>query len=81
MLSGNQRGANEAFESSISKLQADRSAQLSLQQETKLANAAATLKLSKADRTSQSQQASMAEDKAIRILAETLGLKSEAPPN
>ena len=81
MLSGNQRGANEVFESSISKLQADRSAPLSLQQETKLANAAATLKLNKASGTSQSQQASMAEEKAIRILDETLGLKSEAPPN
>jgi len=80
MLSGNHRGANEAFESCISKLQADSSAPLSLQQETKLANAAATLKLNKASGTSQPQQASMAEDKAIRILDETLGLKSEAPP-
>src|SRR5215831_175808 len=80
MLSGNHRGANEAFESSISKLQSDSSAPLSLPQETKLANAAATLKLNKASGTSQSQQASMAEDKAIRILDETLGLKSEAPP-
>jgi protein phosphatase len=80
MLNGNQRGANEAFESCISKLQADSSAPLSLQQETKLANAAATLKLNKASGTSRSQQASMAEDKAIRILDETLGLKREAPP-
>jgi len=80
MLNGNQRGANEAFESCISKLQADSSAPLSLQQETKLANAAATLKLNKASGTSQSQQASMAEDKAIRILDETLGLKREAAP-
>jgi PPM family protein phosphatase len=80
MLSGNERGANEAFESSINKLQSDSSAPLSLSQETKLANAAATLKLNKASGVSQSQQASMAEDKAIGILDETLGLKSEAPP-
>jgi PPM family protein phosphatase len=79
-LTGNDRGASEAFESSISKLQSDTSAQLSLQAETKLANAAATLKLNKASAAAQSQQASMAEDKAIRILDETLGLKSEAPP-
>jgi protein phosphatase len=79
-LTGNDRGASEAFESSISKLQSEANAQLSLQAETKLADAAATLKLNKAAAASQSQQASMAEDKAIRILDETLGLKSEAPP-
>jgi hypothetical protein len=79
-LTGNDRGASEAFESSISKLQSDTNAQLSLQAETKLADAAATLKLNKASGAAQSQQASMAEDKAIRILDETLGLKSEAPP-
>ncbi|HYW69946.1 MAG TPA: PP2C family serine/threonine-protein phosphatase [Pyrinomonadaceae bacterium] len=80
MLTGNDRGANEAFESSINKLQSDSKAALSLQQETKLANAAATLKLNKASGASQSQQTAMAEDKAIRILDETLGLKSEVPP-
>jgi protein phosphatase len=80
MLTGNQRGANEAFESSISKLQSDNNTPLSLQAETKLANAAATLELNKASAGSQSQQASMAEEKAIRILDEMLGLKSEAAP-
>jgi protein phosphatase len=80
MLTGDHRAANEALESSISKLQSDNSTPLSLQAETKLANAAATLKLNKASGASQSQQASMAEEKAIRLLDETLGLKSEAPP-
>jgi protein phosphatase len=80
MQTGDHRGANEAFESSISKLQSDSSPPLSLQAETKLANAAATLKLNKASGASQSQQGSMAEEKAIRILDETLGLKGEAAP-
>ena len=41
---------------------------------------AATLKLNKNSATPPSQQTAMAEEKAIRILDETLGLKGEAPP-
>ncbi|HEX7723088.1 MAG TPA: PP2C family serine/threonine-protein phosphatase [Pyrinomonadaceae bacterium] len=80
MLTGDHRGASDAFELAVNNFRSDSKNTLSLDAETKLANAAATLKLNKASANSQSQQTSMAEDKAIRILDETLGLKSEAPP-
>jgi len=44
----------------------------------KLADAAASLKQDKTT-INQSQQTAMAEEKAIRILDETIGLKREAP--
>jgi len=77
---GDHRGASEAFQSAINNLRAESKTSLSLDSEVKLADAAATLKLDKASATSPSQQTNMAEDKVIRILDETLGLKREAPP-
>jgi hypothetical protein len=77
---GDHRGASEVFQSAIGNLRAESTTALSLDSEVKLADAAATLKLDKASAPSPSQQTSMAEDKAIRILDETLGLKREAPP-
>jgi protein phosphatase len=77
---GDHRGASEVFQSAIGNLRAESTTALSLDSEVKLADAAATLKLDKASTPSPSQQTSMAEDKAIRILDETLGLKREAPP-
>ncbi len=79
-LTGDHRGASEAFQSAINKFRSDNKTSLSLDSEAKLADAAATLKLDKVSAPSRSQQTSMAEDKAIRILDETLGLKREAPP-
>ncbi len=75
---GDHRGASEAFQAAINNLRSDSRPSLSLDSEVRLADAAATLKLDKAS-PSQSQQTVMAEDKAIRILDETLGLKREAP--
>jgi hypothetical protein len=75
---GDHRSASEAFQAAINNLRSDSRPSLSLDSEVKLADAAATLKLDKAS-PSQSQQTVMAEDKAIRILDETLGLKREAP--
>ena len=80
MLTGDHRGASDAFELAVNNFRSDSKNPLSLDAETKLANAAATLKLNKASANPQSQETSMAEDKAIRILDETLGLKSETPP-
>ncbi|HYX29400.1 MAG TPA: protein phosphatase 2C domain-containing protein [Pyrinomonadaceae bacterium] len=77
---GDHRGASEAFQSAINKFRSDNQTSLSLDSEAKLADAAAALKLDKASASSPSQQTAMAEDKAIRILDETLGLKREAPP-
>src|SRR4029077_17292663 len=77
---GDHRGASEVFQSAINNLRAESTTALSLDSEVKLADAAATLKLDKASAPSPSQQTSMAEDKVIRILDETLGLKREVPP-
>jgi serine/threonine protein phosphatase PrpC len=77
---GDHRGASEAFQAAINNLRSESKTSLSLDSEVKLADAAATLKLNKTSATPHSQQTAMAEDKAIRILDETLGLKREAPP-
>lgn len=76
---GDHRGASEAFQSAINNLRSESKTSLSLDSEVRLADAAATLKLNKASATAPSQQTAMAEDKAISILDETLGLKREAP--
>lgn len=76
---GDHRGASEAFQSAINNLRAESKTSLSLDSEVKLADAAATLKLDKTSGPPPSQQTAMAEDKAIGILDETLGLKREAP--
>jgi protein phosphatase len=77
---GDHRGASEAFQFAINNLRSENSTALSLDSEIKLADAAATLKLNKTSDPSPSQQTSMAEDKVIRILDETVGLKRETPP-
>ena len=76
---GDHRGASEAFQLAITNLRSESKTALSLDSEVKLADAAATLKLNKNSATPPSQQTAMAEDKAINILDETLGLKRDAP--
>jgi len=76
---GDHRSASEAFSAAINNVRSEKKPALSLESELKLADAAATLKMDKASPGSQTQQTAMAEDKAIRILDETLGLKREAP--
>jgi len=75
---GDHRGASEAFATAINNVRTENKPALSLESELKLADAAATLKLDKTS-TNLTQQTAMAEEKAIRILDETLGLKREAP--
>jgi protein phosphatase len=77
---GDHRSASEAFASAINNVRTENKPALTLESELKLADAAATLKLDKASANAPSQQTAMAEEKAIRILDETLGLKREAPP-
>lgn len=79
MLTGDHRAASEAFTSAISNVRTDNQPTLSLESELKMADAAAALKLDKASTISPSQQTAMAEEKAISVLDETLGLKREAP--
>ena len=79
MLMGNHREADQAFEAALANVHSDNKTSLSLDTELKLASAAAALKMNKAE-APRSQATSMAEDKAILVLDETLGLKSPAPP-
>jgi protein phosphatase len=77
MLNGNQREAIQAFDLALANLRTESKAKLTLDQELKLAAAAAALKSkSKAP----SQEATMAEQKAVRTLDELLGLKTESAP-
>ena len=79
MMNENHQEADQAFQAALANVRSDSKTTLPLDTELKLASAAAALKLNKAN-PSRSQEASMAEDKAIRVLDETLGLKSPAPP-
>jgi protein phosphatase len=79
MLLGDQRAAMEAFELALQKLRSDSKNELSLQTEVKLANAAAALKLNQ-ESPGQSQQSTMAEQKAVSVLDDVLGTKPPAPP-
>jgi serine/threonine protein phosphatase PrpC len=79
MLTGNHREADQAFEAALNNVRAVNNPTLSLDTELKLASASAALKMNRAN-APRSQETSMAEDKAIRVLDETLGLKSPAPP-
>ena len=72
MHKGNQREAMQAFDLALANLRTESKGKLSLDSELKLAAAAAALKSkSKAP----SQEATMAEQKAIRILDDILNLK------
>lgn len=76
MLAGNDREAMQAFDLALANLRAESKGKLPLDAEVKLAAAAAGLKSkSKAP----SQEATMAEQRAVRTLDELLGLKSTAP--
>ena len=79
MLSGNHREAMQAFELALNNLRTESKARLSLDAELKLAEAAAALKFKNQPGAGRTQEASMAEQKATRVLDELLGLKSEAP--
>ena len=79
MLAGNHKDALQAFELALANLRSESKGSLPLATEVKLADAAAALKVSKGA-GGRSQEASMAEDKAIGALDEVLGLKSQSPP-
>ena len=79
MLTGNHKQAMESFERALQNLRSDPKGSLPLGTELKLAEASAALKMSKGG-AGRSQEAAMAEDKAIKALDEILGLKGQAPP-
>jgi serine/threonine protein phosphatase PrpC len=78
MLTGNHKDAIQAFELALNNLRSESKNTLPLAAEVKLAEAAAGLKMSKGG--GGSQEATMAEDKAVGALDEVLGLKSQTPP-
>ena len=79
MLTGNHRDAVEAFDAAIRNLRADPTAALPLGPETRLAEIAETLRQKRESGARASQEARMAEEKALRLLDELLGLNSATP--
>ena len=79
MLTGKHKDAIQAFELSLANLRSESKNTLPLDAEVKLAEAAAGLKMSKGAGGG-TQEAIMAEDKAVGALDEVLGLKTQTPP-
>jgi sulfur transfer complex TusBCD TusB component (DsrH family) len=79
MLTGNHKDAIQAFELSLANLRSESRNTLPLAAEVKLAEAAAGLKMSKGAGGG-TQEAIMAEDKAVGALDEVLEIKSPTPP-
>ena len=76
MLTGNHGEADQAFQAALSNVRAETKTTLPLDTELKLASASAALKLNKTN-APRSQATSMAEDKAINVLDDLLGMKSK----
>ena len=77
MHAGNDREAIRAFDLALANLRTESKTKMPLDAEVKLAAAAAALK---SKPKAPSQEATMAEQKAMRTLDELLGLKTEAAP-
>lgn len=80
MLTGDHRGAMQAFEAALQNAAPARDSKLPLDTELKIADAVAALKSTKGAAAPQSQQAAIAEDKAINALDEILGVKTQSQP-
>jgi len=79
MLTGNHRDAMQSFDAAIRNLRTDASVSLPLGTEVKLAEVAEGLKLKQQSGPRASQEAKMAEQKALSLLDELLGLNTAAP--
>jgi len=79
MLSGNHRDAMHAFDLALNNLRAEPKLNLPLSAELKLAEASEALKLKDQGGAGRSQEAAMAEQKAVQLLDELLGVKSATP--
>jgi len=80
MLNGSHHEALQAFELALTNVRANSMGTLPLETEIRLADAAAALKISRESTAPRSQEVSMAEDKAIGVLDETLGVKAQPSP-
>jgi protein phosphatase len=79
MLTGNHHEAMQSFDAAIKNLRADPGAPLPLGTELKLAEIAEGLKLKQQSGARASQEAKMAEQRALSLLDELLGLNTAAP--
>ena len=79
MLVGKHRDAVAAFDSALNHVRAEPDKKLSLDAETRIAAAAAALRLKSKDTTLSPQEARLAEEKAMRVLEEAINLKTESP--
>jgi serine/threonine protein phosphatase PrpC len=79
MLTGNHHDALQAFDAAISNLRTDPSTPLPLGTEVKLAEVAEALKIRRASGARPSQEVLTAEQKALSLLDDLLGLNTAAP--
>ncbi|MDX6613401.1 MAG: family protein phosphatase [Blastocatellia bacterium] len=79
MLTGNHRDAMAAFEAALGKARTESPAKLSLEAETRLAAAAAALRLKNQDTALSPLEARQAEEKAMRLLEEGISIKTATP--
>jgi serine/threonine protein phosphatase PrpC len=79
MLTGNHRAAMQAFDAAISNIRTEPHTPLPLDTELKLAQVAEALKLKQEAGARSSQEAQMAEQKALSLLDDLLGLNAAAP--
>jgi serine/threonine protein phosphatase PrpC/cytochrome c-type biogenesis protein CcmH/NrfG len=79
MLTGKHREAMQAFELALNYVRTENKANLPLDAEVKLADAAAALKMNQQS-GARSPETVQAEQKAAHTLDEMLGIKSEGPP-
>ena len=79
MQTGNHRDAMAAFEAALSKARTEPPAKLSLEAETRLAAAAAALRLKNQDTALTPLEARQAEEKAMRLLEEGISIKTPTP--
>ncbi|MEP6706135.1 MAG: PP2C family serine/threonine-protein phosphatase [Pyrinomonadaceae bacterium] len=78
-LVGKHREAVAAFDSALSRVSAEPDKKLSLDAETRIAAAAANLRMKSKDTTLSPQDAKLAEEKAMHVLEEAINLKAESP--
>lgn len=79
MLTGNHRDALVAFETALGKARTEPQAKLSLDAETRIAAAAAALRLKNQDAALTALEVRQAEEKAMRVLEEGISMKTATP--
>jgi len=79
MLTGNHRDALAAFETALGKARTEPQTRLSLDAETRIAAAAAALRLKNQDAALTPLEVRQAEEKAMRVLEEGVSMKIPTP--